>query len=169
MGKETLPWLNTEWVLSQFGKRPSTCRQHYEEFIRAGRGERYREDFHSGGTDKRILGDDGFIEKMMGKGVMQTRKEIVLNDLIRHVCKDYGIDEEQLASSGRDRYTSEARQVIGWLALKTDNLTLTQVAQYFGRDVTTLSRGVKRIEESILKSKVFAKKLENLNNTIAQA
>jgi REP element-mobilizing transposase RayT len=169
LGKETLPWLNTEWVLSQFGKRPSTCRQHYEEFIRAGRGERYREDFHCGGTDKRILGDDGFIEKIMGKGVMQTRKEIVLNDLIRYVCKDYGIDEEQLASSGRDRYTSEARQVIGWLALKTDNLTLTQVAQYFGRDVTTLSRGVKRIEESILKSKTFAKKLENLNNAIAQA
>jgi len=36
LGKETLPWLNTEWVLSQFGKQPGTCRKHYEEFVRAG-------------------------------------------------------------------------------------------------------------------------------------
>jgi len=55
------------------------------------------------------------------------------------------------------------------MALKTDNLTLTQVAQYFGRDVTTLSRGVRWGEENILMSKIFAKKLENLNYTIVQA
>jgi len=61
-------------LLFAFGKRLSTCRKHYEEFIRAGRGERYREDFHCGETNKRILGDDRFIEKMMGKDVAQTCK-----------------------------------------------------------------------------------------------
>jgi len=90
---------------------------------------------------------------------MQIRKKIALDDLVRCVCKDYGIDEERPVSTSRHRYTSEARQVIGWLALKANNLTLTQVAQYFGRDVATLSRGVKRVEKSILESKTFAKKL----------
>ncbi|VAW49206.1 Transposase and inactivated derivatives [hydrothermal vent metagenome] len=169
LGKEILPWLNTEWVLSQFGKRLSSCRKHYEEFVLAGRCERYRDEFHGGEIDKRILGGDGFVKKMIAKSMVQTRKEVVLNDLIRCVCKEYDIDEKQLTSSTRDRYTSEARQVVGWLALKSDNLTLTQVAEYFGRDVTTLSRGVKRVEESILKSKTFAKKLKKLNKAISQA
>jgi len=35
------------------------------------------------------------------------------DDLIRYVCKDYGVDEEQLASSGRNRYTAEASRMVG--------------------------------------------------------
>ncbi|MGD8940653.1 MAG: transposase [Gammaproteobacteria bacterium] len=170
LGKETLPWLCTEWVLSQFGKRINTCRKRYEEFVRAGRGEGYREEFHGGGEDQRILGDNRFVEKMLDTEVYQPykRKSIQFNDLIRQVCKEYKLKEADLTSTSRNRTASEARQIIGWLALKSDNITLTQVAQYFGRDVTTLSRGVKRMEEK-MRNTSFEKKLEKLFNTIMQA
>jgi hypothetical protein len=170
LGKETLPWLCTEWVLSQFGKRINTCRKRYEVFVRAGRGEGYREEFHGGGEDQRILGDNRFVEKMLDTEVYQPykRKSIQFNDLIRQVCKEYKLKEADLTSTSRNRTASEARQIIGWLALKSDNITLTQVAQYFGRDVTTLSRGVKRMEEK-MRNTSFEKKLEKLFNTIMQA
>jgi chromosomal replication initiation ATPase DnaA len=78
------------------------------------------------------------------------------------------LKDADLTSASRNRTASEARQIIGWLALKSDNITLTQVAQYFGRDVTTLSRGVKRMEEK-MRNTSFEKKLEKLFNTIMQA
>lgn len=170
LGKEALPWLHTEWVLSQFGKRINTCHQRYKEFVRAGHGEGYREEFHGGGEDHRVLGNDRFVEKVLETqlSTLYKRKQLALESLVRSVCKEYKLKEADLASSSRNRHASEVRQVIGWLALKTDNITLTQVAQYFGRDVTTLSRGVKRMEEQIRETQI-EKKLERLFNTITQA
>ena len=170
LGKEELPWLYTEWVLSQFGKRINTCRQRYEEFVRAGFGEGYREEFHGGGEDHRVLGNDRFVEKMLETQLCQPykRNHISMERLVRSVCKEYNLKDADLTSASRNRTASEARQIIGWLALKSDNITLTQVAQYFGRDVTTLSRGVKRMEEK-MRNTSFEKKLEKLFNTIMQA
>jgi chromosomal replication initiation ATPase DnaA len=71
------------------------------------------------------------------------RKKINFKDLIRQVCKEYQLKEKDLTSISRNRNSSEARLTIGWLGLKTYNITLTQVAQYFGRDITTLSLGVR--------------------------
>jgi REP element-mobilizing transposase RayT len=166
LGKDTLPWLHTDWVLSQFGKRLNTCRKRYEEFVRAGRGEGYRAEFHGGGKDQRVLGEERFVKKVLDTEVYQPYKpqQIKFNDLVRQVCKEYDLTEEDLVTPSRNRYASEARQVIGWLALKTDNITLTEVARHFGRDVTTLSRGVRRMEENISKSKSFARKMDRLYN-----
>ena len=96
------------------------------------------------------------------------RNHISMESLVRSVCKEYNLKDADLTSASRNRTASEARQIIGWLALKSDNITLTQVAQYFGRDVTTLSRGVKRMEEK-MRNTSFEKKLEKLFNTIMQA
>ena len=171
LGKDALPWLHTEWVLGQFGKRINTCRKRYEEFVRAGQGEGHREEFHGGGDDQRILGNDRFAENMLGTEVLQPykRKQVEFHDLIRRVCIEYRLKEEDLTSSSRNRYASEARLVIGWLALKSDNITLTEVAKHFGRDVTTVSRGVNRLEEKIKKIKSFEKTMDELYRVIIQA
>jgi len=170
LGKEVLPWLHTEWILSQFGKRINSCRRRYEEFVRAGHGEGHREEFHGGEEDHRVLGQDRFVEKMLETQLCPPykRKQISLESLVRSVCKEYQLKDTDLTSASRNRKASEARQVIGWLALKSDNLTLTQVAQYFSRDVTTVSRGVKRLEEKVRETQ-FEKRLKELFNTIIQA
>jgi putative transposase len=67
LGKETLPWLETDWVLSQFAKRLKTCRQRYEAFVLAGKKEGHRQEFHQGGKDGRVLADDRFLEQVLGK------------------------------------------------------------------------------------------------------
>ena len=170
VGKDTLPWLHTDWVLSQFGQRINTCRKGYEEFVRAGRGEGYREEFHGGGEDQRVLGNDRFVKRMLDAEVFQPSKgkPIQFNDLVRRICKEYKVKKEDLVSTSRNRYASEARQVIGWLALKSGNITLTEVALHFGRDVTTLSRGVRRMEEKIQKTKTFGRKMDELYKSIMQ-
>jgi chromosomal replication initiation ATPase DnaA len=108
---------------------------------------------------------------MLGSEVLQPyqRKQIQFNDLVRGVCKEYRLKEEDLVSTSRNRYSPKARQIFGWLALKTDNITFSNVVQHFGRDVTTLSRGVKRMEKKTEKTRIFAKKIDELYNSIIQA
>ncbi len=77
LGIETLPWLDTDWVLRQFAKRLKTCRQRYEAFVQAGTKEGYRREFHQGGEDSRVLADNRFLERHLGKQV-QTLPEISL-------------------------------------------------------------------------------------------
>ena len=48
MGQETLPWLTTEWVLLQFGRRLKNARARYGEFVHFGIKEGHRQEFHEG-------------------------------------------------------------------------------------------------------------------------
>lgn len=169
LGQEALPWLTTDWVLSQFGARRAASRKHYEAFMHEGRSEGRRDEFHRGGdNDQRVLGDDRFAEQMLNKSSIPA-KRITLDKLIKIVGRDYRLTESDLASAGRERQASEARCVIGWLAQKSGQATLTEVGKRFGRDVTTLSRGVRQLELKAKISKALAKRMENFNNAIMQA
>lgn len=165
LGKALLPWLDTEWVLSQFGKRVSTSRKHYTEFIQSDSGKSYSEDLKDNRQDSRVLGDDKFLEKVLGKTEPNIHKELSLDQLITIACADYKIDNKDLFSVSRNRQLSELRQVIGWLALKSGLFTLTEVADCFGRDLTTLSRGVRRLDDKAKADKKLARKLSRLYNT----
>jgi len=66
LGLETIPWLTTDWVLSQFSKRLSVARRTYMRFIEEGKGGGHQEEYHRGSdTDSRILGDDTFIGRVL--------------------------------------------------------------------------------------------------------
>jgi len=149
MGKQKLLWLSAQWVLGQFAKDISVARRRYAEFIRDGYEEGYRKEFHQGEQDVRVLGDDDFIEQAIGEGQKEKRKKISLEEIIRGVCKGYGIKERELKSVSRDRRGAEGRSVIGYLVMETGCATLTQVGKRFGRDVATLSKGVRRVMERI--------------------
>ena len=132
-------------------------------------GQGYREEFHRGGGDQRLLGDDTFIEKAIGKATNPIPRQRGMDELMAPVCQAYQLTAKTLVATGRNRQASEARQIIAWLAQKTDTVTLTALGMRFGRDVTTLSRGVRRVEERARSDKRFAKQLKQYYNTIMQA
>ncbi len=71
LGLDTLPWLTTDWVLSQFAKRKDAARRRYAKFVADGMGEGYRAEFHGGGVDARILGDDRFAERVLRRAAVR--------------------------------------------------------------------------------------------------
>ena len=169
LGSETLPWLTTEWVLGQFGTRLGTSRKHYEAFVNEGKGEGRRDEFHGGGViDGRVLGNDRFTQRVLNQPLTMAKK-VNLKELIKATCRCYEITEQSLISLGRERIPSEARSVVGWFAQKSGQLTLTEVAQRFGRDVTTLSHGVQRVNLKAKTSKPLAKKIAYIENAMIQA
>ncbi len=169
LGRQTLPWLTTEWVLGQFGMRLGTCRKHYEAFVREGYGEGRRDEFHCGGDDDgRLLGDEQFARRVVNKPDV-VHKHLTLDALVKTVCRECKLTEKMLASPGRTRVTSQARCLIGWLAQQRGRITLTDVAKRFGRDVATLSHGIRQLELKARVSKPLAIRMESLDNAIMQA
>lgn len=168
IGMETLPWLETDWVLSQFAKRLKTCRQCYIDFVQAGKVDGHREEVHCGGVDGRVLGDDGFLRSVTKKPV-QPSLEIMLTDIVSYVAAEYRVSEGELKSPTRNRKMSEARAVVGWLARNLGVASTNEVAFHFQRAASTLSRRIGKIDMEAKSSKRLQDKLDRCVNTIMQA
>jgi REP element-mobilizing transposase RayT len=168
LGLERLDWLTTDWVLGRFGRRAGAARAAYGAFMEAGRGAPRRAEFHRGAVDQRVLGDEHFVEQVLGPAAVPGQPPKP-ERIIARVAADFGLDEAELAAPSRRRDAAEARAVIGYLARSSGSASLSALARRFGRDVTTLSRAVGRMEHRVREDAAVAARLEALNNAITQA
>lgn len=147
LGLETIPWLTTDWVLSQFARKSEKARLEYRKFVDEGKGEGHLQEYHSGSAnDSRVLGDDAFIDKVLAHAEARPRQRIILDDIIRSVCRKYEIEENDLKAPGKYRKNSEARGMVAWLILETGEAKLSELSSYTGRDVSTLSSAAKAVQ-----------------------
>lgn len=151
LGRERPPWLTTDWVLGQFGTRVGTARLRYARFVNDGKAEGHNEVFHGGQVDSRIVGEEDFVRGVL-KSKPTRHRAPSIKELTAYVCRGYRMSEKDLLTTGRTRQPAEARALIAWLALKTQAAPLTALAQAFGRDISTLSHALSRIEERSRKS-----------------
>ena len=166
MGHEELPWLTTEWVLSQFAQRLKTARTKYDKFVQYGRDEGHRQEFHRGTSEGRILGDDTFIERVYSESEDGEKKSVTLDEIIESVGKVYGLTEEEMVSGGKCRNPSEARGMIAYLVREVSGMSLTDLGRRMKRDVSSLSLAADKIircskenGEMRKRKKIFEKKL----------
>ena len=145
MGYEQLPWLTTDWVLSQFAQRLKTARKRYGEFVKYGENEGHRQEFHSGTSEGRILGDDTFIERVYSESEDGEKKSVTIDGIIESVGKVYGLTEEEMVSGGKYRYPSEGRGMIAYLVREVSGLSLTDLGRRMKRDVSSLSLAADKI------------------------
>ena len=147
LGLEMIPWLTTDWVLSQFSERLTLARRAYRRFVHEGKGGHHQEEYHRGlGRDSRILGDDEFMDRMLGGKPMSARPKASLDRIMQEVCRYYRFEEKDFLVPGKGRELSEARWMAGWLVMELGVGTLSELGRRTGRDVTTLSAGVKRLQ-----------------------
>ncbi len=168
LGQETLPWLTTDWVLQQFGKRIGVCRKRYAEFVAEGAKDGYREEFHQGGDDGRILGGEQYTKKVISGKAVKLKKPS-FRKITEIVCSSYNIKPKVLQSSSRQRDMSHVRQIISWLVYKTEATTLKELGEYFGRDASVLSKQVRRAELLSQSNAKFKRELNQLYNAVLQA
>ena len=146
LGKEILPWLTTDWLLSQFGKSVKKAQAAYQSFVLDGLAEKHRPEFYGGKEDLRVLGSDTFIEKCLaGSGGRHLR--LTVKDITSAVCLAYNLDESTLKTKSQQRTISEARAMVGLLAHESGCVTLSDVGRYVNRDVGSISSAVRRLSE----------------------
>lgn len=128
-----LPWLDTDWLLSQFGSQRSLALNAYQRFVMAGRG------LPNPMLDTRhqlLLGDDAFVER---------HRQTKLPEALREVSKAHrrsvalSLDEYRMRHPDRDLAIAQA--------YLSGAYTMTEIGRHFGVHYMTVSRAVRKLEE----------------------
>ena len=176
MGKRIRPWQDTAYVLALFGRSVSEARRnlqihlsrwlakgHCSELtggglIRSAGGWRAVEEAYRDGirlsSDERILGSSEFVEtalKQAGEGYdrrMQLQAGGVdLSEVISAVCRDFNVDERELASATKRFKVARARAVLSHIATRELSISGSEVGRRVHVDRSAVSRAVQRVEK----------------------
>ncbi|MDH3230943.1 MAG: transposase [Alphaproteobacteria bacterium] len=169
LGRAAAPWLTTEWVLSLLAPKAGDARAAYRAFVADGTGEGRRAEFHSGsGGGGRLLGDDSFVERVLEQAGAAPDNPPSLEAIVAAVASAYDVDAAALAGPSRARLCAEARGLAGLVARETGAAPFTEVAARFGRDLSSLSRAVRRVEDAAADDDLRARR-QAVYNAIMQA
>lgn len=128
------PWLDTEWLLSQFGSQRSAAITGYRQFVMAGKGlpsplEKTRHQL--------LLGDDAFAERHR-----QTKD----SEALREVSKAHRRSIALTLDEYRKRYPNKDEAMAQ--AYLSGAYTMAEIGRYFGVHYMTVSRAVRKFEEN---------------------
>ena len=167
MGKESVPWLSYDAVLSQLSKRRTVARTHFANFVAEQAGLGHRKEFHGiGNPDSRIIGDDDFLTDILGRVDQQSLTLPDLSTCIRLVTSYFKIDAEALRQPGRKRRDSRVRAFLAWAVLEHSSASLTALALWLNRDVSTLSSGIRRLQEKAGKQEDIRQDMKGLKSQL---
>jgi len=168
LGEETLPWLTTDLVLALFGEDMPQAVRAYAAYMSAGAEVGYREEFHSGSHQGRILGDDRFADKMVAQAEAALCERVDVDHLKEVALREFACTMAELGTRAQRRPWALARASLGWLAMQTGAATLTEVGGWFGRDVVTMSAAVRRLDERAKRNREVRELLERLLNKVSR-
>lgn len=142
LGKSTQSWVHTDFGLAMFSSDIERARSLYRAFV---------EDAASGtipalqvnAVDRRILGDDRFIEKL-SVPVRRRSPATTLDAIAQEVCRECGVALDAARSSSRSRHLTRTRALIALRSIDQHVATLSVVARFLNRSSAALSRAVER-------------------------
>jgi len=165
LGKEHIPWLTCDAVLAQFGSAVNTAREQYARFVMDALDEKHRSEFHRGGDDSRLLGEDRFLQQVMAQTDEVIAVNISLEELLTSVAVEFEIDVADLCDPDRKRSFAEARGIAAWLVSETEQHTLVKLAKCVHRDPSALSLQVKKVRERA-KEAQYRQKIEGIKTRL---
>lgn len=176
-GEAPREWLDTDIVLESFKKeadkgtdkrgtsRGKVSLTKFEKYVDDGRSEPERQEFIKGQGGQAILGSDRFIRAAL-KAKPDSRPNVSLAKLARHVCGEEGIPESRLKSPSRVRDLSEVRQLVAGVAVDLRVATLTDVADRYHRDLTTMSRNQRHFRGRLASDPNLRKRFDRLKRSV---
>ena len=166
LDKETVTWLTTDFVLSQFAKNEKKARQQFQAFCLKGGNEERREEFHQGTFDGRILGNDGFSENVLAMAKERFHAPVSVEQLVKVVCKVYRMNEQAIVVPGKHQPGAEARAVMAYFAQEAGKPSLTELGKYFQRDPTAMSRAAGRLRERLANDRALTARLKKVKSSL---
>jgi putative transposase len=156
-GNAQSPWMSTAWVLSLFSGDEETARTRYRRFVEQGQAEAYRDDFHQSLPEDQLLIDEDFAGLVLSESeAPSVIRPLTLAAVCRIVCAAAGIEESALRVQGRTLEVTRVRSVIAYLVASNKLGSLTELARFLGRDMTTLSRGAREVGKAVDGEELFS-------------
>lgn len=143
LGRRTVDWLDTDFVLKMFGPTIGVARVRYTRFMRSCADEDLAlfEKYES--RDTRALALEPDLPKVVpAQPALAPRDRETLGQLAARHCERIGISVAELVCPSRERRLSNARTAIALEALAADVATLTEVARFLGRSASALAQSM---------------------------
>jgi putative transposase len=176
LGKIKRDYQDTEYILRLFGKKVSTSRKAYREFVKKGIALGQRPELVGGGlirsaggwsavktmrrarehmkSDERILGDGDFVQSVLDQANEQIdersrlrAKGFDLEKVASRVSTALGIDPKQVWASGKHPITVKARSLLCYFAVRKLGYSATELSKRLGVTQPSVSISVKRGEK----------------------
>lgn len=170
LGKETLSWLETDFVLSQFSPNETLARTKFAAFVEERITDGRRNEFHGERiSDNRIFGNDKFVDVVLTATESPRERKPGVSEVVAVVKKVYGISDEQLMSQGRERVSCEARGLAAWATLEVSSGKLVELATLLHRNSSTLTCAVRRIEKLSEQDPSVAEKMGRVRKELTES
>ncbi len=149
-----------------FGETAEEGRRRLREFTLAG-----LDDFGMGAPDldrMHVNSEKDSAKYPKAPPVNPVWKSARLEEVIRVVCLNQGVDEEVLARRDLSRHLVEMRGITAWLVRECRSLTLTGLASRWERDISAFSRAAGRIEIRLQSESMLRSLVDELIENLAQ-
>jgi putative transposase len=175
VGNRESSWQDVSYVLRQFGKRKSTARLNYRDFVQKGIELGRRPELTGGGlvrslggwstakllrrsierikSDERILGDGNYVDEILKKANEQLESRYLLASLgydmdkvALRVAEVLNIDPEKVWQKGKHPETVRARSLFCYWAARELGITMKELADKLGLTPPAVSLSVRRGE-----------------------
>ncbi len=169
------PWMDTDYVLSQFGSTRRKGLLAYRGFMREENGQVETKELTGGGLirsqggwsqvlalrrrgqkqeyDERILGGGDFVSKVLkgaeDRQLRQLKNRQVgrtIQTIIDEECRKGGISPAELIGGNKRRKVSEARSLVAIRSRDELGLSSAEIARHVGVNTSSVTRAIERLE-----------------------
>jgi putative transposase len=186
MGKSNFPGQMVDEVLLLFGKRLSSSRQRYRQFIADGIPQGRRPELVGGGLrrsrkagdeqgeftdyDDRVLGSGEFVERLREeeniRAILPLKRSLA--DVQALICELFGVEPGSICRRTRSSPASEARAVFCYVAVLIIGVPGIQVGKFLSMGPSAVSRAVYRGEQILQEKPTMKEKLDRCLRTERQ-
>ena len=103
---------------------------------------------------------DSYIRQVVEQASEQQQKLVTHRDIMKTVCKVYGLRLKELSSPSRRRDRAEARAVATRIVAERPHLTLVELSRLLKRNVSSLSHCVRRMKERLTYDQQLQERVE---------
>jgi chromosomal replication initiation ATPase DnaA len=125
-------------------------------------GEGHKEEYYEV-EDQRFLGKGEFGEEMRREYEEERpKKKRSMAGVVAEMARALKVRAEVLRLRGRARVVSGQRTMLAYVLVRRREYSVKEVAEYFGRDATTISSLVSRYEQKVQEQPEIKRGIERL-------
>ena len=160
-----LPWLDVDVALGKLAQDRAEAVSVYQRLM-ASREEQTYEDVPTFGDA--VRGDRQFAERTLVTVGEAPRLPSTWTPetLAEAVANSEGLSLEQLKQAGRTARESRARLTAAYLGRREAGLSIARMAKCFGREESTFNRGVRRLEDLIVRDESVRANVERIASSL---
>jgi hypothetical protein len=175
IGRGKNGWQEREYVLQQFSKTRRRAILAYRRFMEEGKDQGRRSELVGGGLirslggwsrvlsargnkervehDARILGGGDFVAEILREANRNLRKQLRFGErkasmggVIRKMCREAGVEEQEVRNGGQRRRVSKVRSQIAYYLSHELGISMAEIARNFGVCSSAVIKAVQKLE-----------------------